>query len=375
MGEYTDQYMAENFAVGNVADYGPSWWAAGKSDLQSLHFDGSIPLDVARRMVGWQPIQVPMLYTDPATGITLPFGTTDDAGNYDGPMVVIRPGHGPIGFNGGGTNHANLWEWFIDGPATLLETSAGDLSLGFIGLFKNGAVCAVQVDLTKTVTDSVTGVESRHFLYAALALDGSMRPQMGRGRTRMVCDNTFRMGQSEAGKSGMLYTPGKQTKNFKVNWADARAVLDILTADAEAEIARDRRMCEFRVTNQEWFAFLDAWIPVKDDKGEDLTGRTLSIRENKRDALSHLWHNDVRVAPWRNTAFGVSQAVTTFGQHLATVKGVKGNRIERHRLNMIQGKSTGEEIAALETLQTIVGPDRPIFADASGTVRPGQFNA
>jgi len=28
---------------------------------------------------------------------------------------------------------------------------------------------------------------------------------------------------------------------------------------------------------------------------------------------------------------------------------------------MIQGKSTGEEIAALETLQTVVCPDRPIF--------------
>lgn len=362
MGEYTEGYMAENFAVGNVADYGPSWWARGRTDLQSLHFDGSIPLDVARRMVGWTPIQVPMLYTDPATGLTLPYGTVDDETNeYDGPMVVIRPGHGPIGYNGGGTNHANLWEWFIEGPAELLNTSAGDLSLGFIGLFKSGGVCAVQIDLTKTVTDAITGVETRHFLYAALALDGSMKPQLGRGKTRMVCDNTFKLGVSEAARNGMLYTPGKQTRNFKIDWADAARVLDILRVDAETESARDREMCQFTVTDAEWFKFLDGWTPLVDVKtGEELKGRSRTLAENKRDALSGLWNTDMRVAPWRNTAFGVSQAVTTYGQHMQTVRNV--NRLERHRHNMILGKSAGEETAALDLLQTVIGPDRPIFA-------------
>lgn len=37
-----------------------------------------------------------------------------------------------------------------------------------------------------------------------------------------------------------------------------------------------------------------------------------------------LWYYNVRVAPWRGTAYGVLQAANTYNQHEATVRGTPG---------------------------------------------------
>jgi len=349
MGEYTAEYRAANMAIGNTAERGNAWWAT-RAEFMDLHFPGSIPLDVAESLIGWTPVQVPMMYTDPDMGVTLPYGSTDDAGNYDGPMVVIRPGFGPIGYNAGATNHVSYWDWFINGPKTLLDVS--ELNLGFVGLFKNGAVAAVQIELAKTIVDAYTGVGFRPFLYASTALDGSMKPQMGTGHTRIVCENTFCMAKNEAKGSGAFYSV-KQTKNRQVNWIEARAALDIVHADSDALMAEFKAMADTVVTDRQWFAFLDEFAPIPDrDPKIKSGGRSYTMAVKRHETLSDLWNNDMRVAQWRNTKLGVSQAVTTYGQHMSIVRNV--GRTERNKLDMIGGRNNAEETAALATLDRIL---------------------
>src|SRR3954469_21495079 len=126
-----------HMAIGNVADRGPAWWA---EQFEELHFDGSIPLTVAQRLIGWEPVQVPMSYVHPITGESELYAATD------GPMVVLRSDTlAPMGYNGGKSNLFSYWDWFVNGPQRLLD--APELNLGFVGTFNGGAQAAVQIEL------------------------------------------------------------------------------------------------------------------------------------------------------------------------------------------------------------------------------------
>ncbi len=50
--------------------------------------------------------------------------------------------------------------------------------------------------------------------------------------------------------------------------------------------------------------------------------RTFAIKQ--RDAMLKIWYYNVRVAPWRGTAYGVLQAANTYNQHEAAVRGTPG---------------------------------------------------
>lgn len=340
MGTETDR--GSHMAIGNVADRGRAWWA---SDFEELHFDGSIPLSVAQRLIGWEPLQVPMMYPHPITG---------EAERYaaeGGPMVVLRSDTmAPMGHNGGGSNLFSYWDWFVNGPQRLLDVP--ELNLGFVGTFNGGAQAAVQIELAKTIVDDKTSVAFRPFLYAASSIDGSLAPQYGKGVTRIVCENTFAMARGEAGKSGLFYKV-RQTRNRQVDDNAAREALQIIhgmTDDISKEL---HAMCDTEVSDKQWSAFLDTYVPMPEkDPSVKTGGRAYTTADTKRQELAQLWNTDVRVAPWRNTAFGVSQAVTTWAQNINTVRNV--SRVERNKLNMIKGVASTVETEALDTLGKIL---------------------
>lgn len=338
----TETNRGKTMAVGNVADRGRAWWA---EEFEDMHFDGSIPLTVAQKLIGWKPLQVPMSYIHPITG------ESEQYAAQDGPMVVLRSDTmAPLGFNGGKSNLFDYWEWFVNGPQRLLDTP--DMNLGFVGLFNHGAVAAVQIELAKTIVDDKTAVAYRPFLYAASSLDGSLAPQYGKGVTRIVCENTFSMAKGEAKDSGLFYKV-RQTRNRKVDDNAARDALQIvhgMTDDITREL---HAMCEATVTDRQWSAFLDTYVPMPEkDSTVKTGGRAYTTADTKRQELAALWNNDMRVAPWRNTAFGVSQAVTTWAQNINTVRNV--SRVERNKLNMIKGVASQVEEQAMATLGKIL---------------------
>lgn len=349
----TETNRGKTMAIGNVADRGRAWWA---NDYEEMHFDGSIPLETARQLIGWNPVQVPMTYAHPVTGAQTLYGeyvpNADGTGlDYVGPMVVLRDDtYAPLGRNGGKSNLFSPWEWAINGPLRLLDTP--ELNLGFVGTFKGGSQFAVQIELAKTIVDDYTAVAYRPFLYAASSVDGSLAPQYGKAYTRIVCENTFSMATGEAKREGLFYKV-RQTKNARVDDNAAREALQIvhgMTDDISKEL---RAMCDTAVTDRQWSAFLDAYMPIPEKDGTSKTGgRAYTTASNTRDELTALWNNDVRCAPWRNTAFGVSQAVTTWHQNMSIVRNV--SRVERNKLNMIQGVSTDVETKAMATLNAVL---------------------
>ena len=50
--------------------------------------------------------------------------------------------------------------------------------------------------------------------------------------------------------------------------------------------------------------------------------------EKKRASLDRLWDHDARVSPWKNTAWGVVQAVNTYAHHEQTVRGIDPSRAQ-----------------------------------------------
>lgn len=350
----TEINRGEHMAIGNVAGRGRAWWA---SEYEELHFDGSIPLDVAQRLIGWEPLQVPMTYPHPVTGAQTLFGeyvpNADATGmDYKGPMVVLRSDTlAPMGSNGGKSNLFSYWDWFMNGPKRLLDTS--ELNLGFVGTFNGGAQAAVQIELAKTIVEEKTGVSYRPFLYAASSIDGSLAAQYGMAYTRIVCENTFSMATKEAQRDGLFYKV-RQTLNRKVDDNAAREALQLVHGMSDDITKELHAMCETTVTDKQWSAFLNAYMPMPEKDPKSKTGgRAYTTAGNTRDELTKMWNTDTRVAPWRNTVFGVSQAVTTWQQNEAIIRGANG-RVARNKLNMISGKSTNVEAQALATLDKVL---------------------
>jgi hypothetical protein len=102
--------------------------------------------------------------------------------------------------------------------------------------------------------------------------------------------------------------------------------------DFAAEVAQ---LCAIEVTPSQWSQFLDTHVPRVDPTGLPLEGRSLTLADNKRDALQRLYAHDSRVAPWAGTAHGVLQAVNTFEHHEGTVRGA--SRADRNMLRAVTG--------------------------------------
>lgn len=348
MGEYTQEYMEENFAIGGVADHGVSWWGRIGADGKPIgkFFDAGIPESVIRDMIGWDPVQVPEMWRDPATG---------DLVEHPKRKIVLRSDtFGFIGANGGASNLFPYWDWFINGPKTLLDTS--ELYVGFVGLFHDGAQAAVQIDMTK-ILDPYTGMEFKPFIFFHSSLDGSSAPECGVGSQLMVCDNTTRIARAQAKKSGLLYRL-KQTANARPDWNEARDTLGIMHTMADDIMAELHALADVTVTPKQWAEFLDAHVPVTELGPDPSRGakQARTIADNKRSELSRLYVADERAATWSGTALGVSQAVTTWAQHFATVKNQP--RLARHKLSTYSGATADVQRQAMTLLSHVI--DRPI---------------
>lgn len=64
-------------------------------------------------------------------------------------------------------------------------------------------------------------------------------------------------------------------------------------------------------------------------------GRAKTIAVTKRERMDRLWSHDPRVAPWRGTAWGAVQALSTYTHHEGVVRGM--GRAERNMLRAVEG--------------------------------------
>lgn len=253
---------------------------------------------------------------------------------------VGRPDTGTIfGYFAAGYEIHQYQDWLVDKVTTMLD---GGLSIGSAGLLKDGAQAWLSVEMPENIT-TPEGAQFRPHLLACTSHDGSLATTYKRTVTNVVCDNTM----SAALKGSGQVIKFKHSRNSPFRALDAREALDLVQLLADDFAAQVKDLCSIGVSEPVWRDFLQAYVP---EKAESKRSRTLA--EGKRDALRRLWNHDDRVAPWKNTAWGVMQAVNTYEHHYATVRGT--SRTERNLSRAVTGKVDDLDQGTLDTLDKVL---------------------
>ncbi|MGO4341520.1 DUF932 domain-containing protein [Pedococcus sp. 2YAF34] len=218
-------------------------------------------------------------------------------------------------------------EWLLTTVANILDDY---LCISSAGLLRGGAVAWVEVSVPQSIT-TPEGVTFRPNLLATTSFDGSIATTFKRTITDTVCDNTRDLALAEPGQQYKV----KHSRHSHARLGEARqalAMVHTLADDFSREVAQ---LCATPVAPADWSSLLDLIVPRSDSAGDPLTGRALTLAENKRTTLERLYAYDERVAPWAGTAHGALQAVNTYEHHEGIVRGT--SRAERNMLRTITG--------------------------------------
>lgn len=325
MSKETLEHLNTQTLIGFTDKRGTNAWHY-RADLQRVdpitkhvgnHYPGPIPIDhIIKRLFNWEAVECPLT-------VTLPNGKTVLVN--DRKAIVHSKNFNIFNIFKEGYQPHQYEEWLLDNISNLLDDT---LAIGSAGLLSNGAKAWVSVEVPDSII-TPEGVEFRPNLIGTTSHDGTIATTYKRAIQLVVCDNTLDMALGEQGQQIKI----RHTRNSKAKLDTARDALNIIYSDADEFAAEIKTLCETEVSDKAWSAFLDAHIPLPDEEGR---GRT--IAEHKRDAFEELWMHDVRVYPWKNTAFGVLQTGSTWLFHKSTVR--KGaQRGERNMDNVITGKA------------------------------------
>lgn len=348
MSAETEQWLNQNILVGFTSKRGNAWhYRSSAQGAESNHYEEAIPVaDVNRRLFSWDFLEGDISSTVLSSDGVLVVQAPDR-------KAIIRPEGAIPGlpadilgvFKTGYQVHP-YQEWLLDNVSTILDD---DLQVASAGLLKGGAVAFVQVEMAENI-DTPEGFTFRPFLTAATSVDGSLSSTYQTGVTAVVCDNTLSAALAEKDSASRIKV--RHSKNSLGRVSDVRDALQIVYSTADAFSAQVSQLASTTVTDREWAAFLDAHVPVPLATAAPRGTRGATMANNKRDELSNLWTSDPRVSPWKNTAFGVVQAVNTHAQHIASVKG--STRADRNALSSVNGTFQAMDAATLSTLQKVL---------------------
>lgn len=334
MSQETLQDLNQNTLIGFTDKRGTAWhYRATHQGHEPNHYPDAIPVaDVQRRLFGWSAAKG----TATATWLT-PNGVT--TAEDDRRFPVGRPDTGDIfGYFASGYEIHQYQDWLLEKVATMLD---GGLAIGSAGLLKNGAQAWVSVEISDNIT-TPEGAVFRPNLLACTSHDGSLSTTYKRTVTNVVCDNTMSTALCGAGHVHRI----RHSKNSELRVLDAREALDLVHVLADDFADQIQRLCHVEVPEARWREFLYTYAPDKDSQ------RSRSIAAGKRDELTRLWNHDTRVAPWKNTAWGVVQAINTFHHHFGTVRGT--TRPERNMTRAVTGDIDTLDQRTMTTLNTIL---------------------
>lgn len=349
MSAETATWLNTMTLIGYTGKRGQAWhYREADQGDEPNHYTGAIPVeDVRRRLFYWQAaegtLEATYLTPDGVSRITSgdektiirPAGTFGPAD----PGKIFGKFKGQPGTDDGYQVH-DYSEWLVQYVETLLDA---DLAIGSAGLLKGGAVGWVQIEMADTFT-APGGVEFRPFLTAATSLDGSLSTTYKTGAQVVVCDNTLAVGLS--GANGRIKIKHSRYSNARV--ADVRAALQLVhtTADTFGQQVKD--LLDQHVDDATWAKFVAAF--TGQDRA-DQSKRSAGMADRKAGELRSLWNHDERVAPWKNTAYGVVAAANTWVHHFQTVRNV--SRTERNMENAVTGKIDEADTSALELLAKV----------------------
>lgn len=314
MSAETMDWLNRYTLVGYTDKRDTAWhYRKGNVDSELNHYTGAIPVgDVESRLFYWDALPLPITVTIPeqltASGVT-------EARTLTVPdrVAIVHSETGDVlGVFRDSYKVTQYRDLLVDKLAELVGESRGDLGIGSAGLLKGGAVAWVMLESPENRV-AKNGFAWREHILATTSHDGTLANTVTECRTAVVCDNTFAAAMGEGGRR----YKSKHSKRAIFDVEDAREALGILVEDGNAFEAEIMELSRKRVTLAKFGEFVEAWAPLP-DKAENKRG--ITVAENKRAALTELYKSDDRVTPWKGTAFGIVQAVNTYGQHVAQVR-------------------------------------------------------
>lgn len=321
--------------AGFTGKRGMPWWYQSGMGMESNLYDGAIPFADCESHFGFSVIDTPVYVMTQGGVMEVP-----------GKRAWLREDTNDVfGIHSATYNGHSYSEWLLKHVMALVGGSA---DVANIGLLNKGAVAFVQIEMPESVTAD-GGVSIRPFILATTSFDATIATTYKTGFTNVVCDNTYAAFMSERTETYRV----KHTRNSTFNVTDAATALNTLNLIADNTVAEVNRLMAIDVSDKAWSQFVSAHAPTTDGKGVDLSPRAITYAENKREALSGLYRTDIRVAPWAGTAWGVLQAVNTYNQHLAIVRGA--DRAERSMLRAVKDEIGPADRLTLATLGGVIG--------------------
>lgn len=330
MSQETLEWLRNNILVGFTEARGRAWWSrkVDENGGPANHWPQAIPLDVVTaRIFDWDAV-IHNVYTGP---------TLESATHAPDWQAIVN---GKTGYRFDlPTDSYRIHprkQWCLDTVSSVLDTSAGELQIAGAGQLKNGATSYVQFELPQNVQAS--GIEFRPFLTSATSLDRSSSSQLVAGVTRVICDNTLNAALGETGHAFKI----RHTANSVMRLDQARDTLGIVHTMADDFAKELDELLATEVTAGQFDKILKAVTdPKPRPDGKPVGVNAITMAANKAAAIRRLYENDVRVAPWWGTAFGVEQAFNTYRQHEGIIR--NATRPERNMLTLLDGSGARED--------------------------------
>ncbi|MBC9820505.1 DUF932 domain-containing protein [Terrabacter sp. MAHUQ-38] len=328
-------WLNRNVLIGFTEKRGTAWHYR-KSDQGSEpnHYTGPIPVEeVNRRLFAWDPVAVDV-YADTGGLIST---------KAEGYKAITRSDNLEVlGIVSSSYEIHPYRAWLLDRISDLVGP---DLGIGSAGLLKQGARAWVQVEVPETIS-TPEGVAFRPFLTATSSLDGRSSTTYLTGAQVVVCDNTLNAALKDEDAAKLRI---RHTKHSQFDVDDVRDALQLLELTTTRFSQQVRAQCHTKVTDEHWLQFLEAHFPLKNPE-RFRTHRNLAARS----AVYELWRTDRRVAPWRNTAYGVVAAINTYQHHVAPAKRTDPrSRAERNALRATSGGFEDIDDKTLRSLATV----------------------
>lgn len=319
MSTETLEWLNQNVLVGFTDQRGEAWhYRASDEGTQSNHYTGAIPIDdVRRRLFHWQAVETPMFVkTANLNNVMVPNRKAICRNDTYEVLGVVSDSYQPHQYD----------EVLLTKISDIVDDS--DLAIGSAGLLKQGAIAWVQIEMPENMR--VADVEFRPHLLATTSFNGSIATTYKRCVTVVVCDNTRTLALSEQGQEYRI----RHTSNSSLRIAEAREALNIVFSLGESFTKEIEELLRFKVTDQTYTKFVHNLFPIKEESSKTATTKA----DSDRTEFMRLWDNDPRVSPWKNTAFGVVQAVNTHRQHIRPIRG-STIRAERNMLDNLTGQT------------------------------------
>jgi phage/plasmid-like protein (TIGR03299 family) len=347
VSQETMEWLNNNTLIGFTDKRGNAWhYRKADQGVESNHYPGAIPVeDVRRRLFNWKVVEGDV--TSKAAVLTpegvLSFSITDP----DRKAMLRPPGAlgeddpgGILGLFKLGFQGHDFDTWLLDEIAKILSQG---LDVSSAGLLKMGAIGWVEISVPETIT-TPEGVTFRPNLLAGTSFDGSLATTYKRTAQNTVCDNTMSVALRSEGEVVRI----KHSRYSNLKLAEVRDALALVHTIADDFAAQVAELTNTVVSEGDWSKFLDSFAPLPEEE----KGRSRTMAENKRAALNKLWFHDTRVSPWKDTAYGVVQAVNTFTHHEGIVRGA--DRAERNMERAVTGGVDKLDADTLATLEAVL---------------------